>query len=169
MKPSTPEKPYFSHYNISKSKNIVHFMNAASRRRQVVRKMCVVVLRLAHSVSVHMTGDSRVRASMRYAVLPPAFTRGVPPVRFPGGGGSPSITYLYTKRFEEQGCKHRKIMLFYALLSEIRTPPAPVCATFGTPLTSAGGKASNHPRSVGGVRRLTARVPELSIVHCQFL
>ena len=83
---------------------------------------------------------------MRYASLPPALVRGVAPVRLSGAGGSSSPAYPSQKSAKYKNGKHRKIMLFYALLLEIRTPPVPVCATLTTPLVNAGGKASNHPR-----------------------
>ena len=57
--------------------------------------------------------------------------------------GSPSSAYLSQKRAKKNS-KHRKIILFDALLPGIRTPPVPALAQ-GHPLTSAGGKASNHP------------------------
>ena len=62
---------------------------------------------------------------MRYAALPPAFTRGVVPVRtlVPGGVRHP---HPFHKKCEEWNCKHRKIN--YWTLSELRTPPVPALA-----------------------------------------
>ena len=65
-----------------------------------------------------------------------------------GAGGSSSPAYPSQKSAKYENGKHRKIMLFYALLPEIRTPPVPVCATLTTPLVNGGGKASNHPRTL---------------------
>ena len=65
-----------------------------------------------------------------------------------GAGGSSSPAYPSQKSAKYKNGKHRKIMLFYALLPEIRTPPVPVCATLTTPLVNGGGKASNHPRTL---------------------
>ena len=65
-----------------------------------------------------------------------------------GTGGSSSPAYPSQKSAKYKNGKHRKIMLFYALLPEIRTPPVPVCATLTTPLVNGGGKASNHPRTL---------------------
>ena len=74
--------------------------------------------------------------------LPPAFTRGVPPVRtlvaggvrIPGCRALNRIIFLYLPS------------LFLVLFSERyvgdELPPLPVCATITTPLTSAGGKAA---------------------------
>ena len=64
---------------------------------------------------------------MRYAALPPAFMRGVVRVAHTGTGGSPSSAYLSQKRAKKNS-KHRKIILFDALLPGIRTPPVPALA-----------------------------------------
>ena len=77
-----------------------------------------------------------------------------------GTGGSSSPAYHSQKSTKNKNCKHRKIMLFYALLPEIRTPPVPVCATLTTPFVNAGGKASNRPRT------LTTR--QIPICQCTF-
>ena len=81
-----------------------------------------------------------VRGWMRYAALPPAFMRGVPPVRKLVAGGVRYPHLFHKKRTRNKDGKNRKVMLFYALLPEIRTPPATSVGTGGTPLTSAGGE-----------------------------
>ena len=103
---------------------------------------------------------------MRYAALPPAFMRGVVRVAHTGTGGSPSSAYLSQKRAKKNS-KHRKIILFDALLPEIRTPPVPALAQghFNQGMIAPG----NHwnfdslraapPSQVRGARRLTTRVP----------
>ncbi len=82
----------------------------------------------------------RVCGPMRYASSPPAFMRGVPPVLKLVAGGSPSPTYLSQKSAKNKDGKHRKIILFDALLRGIRTPPVTSVRTGDTPLTSAGGE-----------------------------
>ena len=75
---------------------------------------------------------------MRYAALPPAFMRGVVRVAHTGTGGSPSYAYLSQKRAKKNS-KHRKIILFDALLPGIRTPPVPALAQ-GHPPHQCGGR-----------------------------
>ena len=79
-----------------------------------------------------------------------------------GDGGSPSPTYLSQKSAKNKDGKHRKIILFDILLSGICTPPAPVYATFGTPLTSAGGKAAFR------IEPQTVHQTALQIPICRF-
>ncbi len=68
-----------------------------------------------------------------------------------GTGGSPSPTYLSKKDADTRYIRQiQKDNAVYALLPEICTPPATSLRTGGTPLTSAGGKASNHPHTIWG-------------------
>ena len=76
-----------------------------------------------------------------------------------GTGGSSSPAYPSQKSTKNKNCKHRKIMLFYALLPEIRTPPATSLRTGGTPLVNAGGKASNHLRTSSARQIPICRTP----------
>ena len=76
--------------------------------------------------------------SMRYTALPPALVRGVVRVAHTGTGGSPSSAYLSQKRAKKNS-KHRKIILFDALLPGIRTPPVPALAQ-GHPPHKCGGR-----------------------------
>ena len=78
----------------------------------------------------------------RLDALPPAFTRGVAPVRtlVPGGARHP---HPFHKKCEEWNCKHRKIN--YLTPSEIRTPPVPALAQ-GHPPHKCGGQGHvPHP------------------------
>ena len=112
---------------------------------------------------------------MRYAALPPAFMRGVVRVAHTGTGGSPSSAYLSQKRTKKNS-KHRKIILFDALLPGIRTPPVPALAQghFNQGMIAPG----NHwnfdslraapPSQVRGARRLTTRAPKL-VIKFQFV
>ena len=80
-----------------------------------------------------------VRGWMRYAALPPAFMRGVPPVRKLVAGGVRYPHLFHKKRTRNKDGKNRKVMLFYALLPEIRTPPVPALAQ-GHPPHKCGGR-----------------------------
>ena len=83
-----------------------------------------------------------------------------------GTGGSPSSAYLSQKRAKKNS-KHRKIILFDALLPGIRTPPVPALAQghFNQGMIAPG----NHwnfdslraapPSQVRGARRLSTRTP----------
>ena len=72
--------------------------------------------------------------------------RGLAPRIYEGGGkssahgyrGSPSSAYLSQKRTKKNS-KHRKIILFDALLPGIRTPPIPALAQ-GHPPHKCGGQ-----------------------------
>ena len=81
-------------------------------------------------------------------VLAPRIYEGGDTSAHTGIGGSPSPAYLPQKGTKNKDGKRRKIMPLYALPPGIRTPPATSLRTGGTPLTSAGGKASNHPRTL---------------------
>ena len=74
--------------------------------------------------------------------MPPAFTRGVVPVRtlVPGGVRHP---HPFHKKCEEWNCKHRKIN--YLTLSEIRTPPVPALAQGHPPHKCGGQGRVPHP------------------------
>ena len=74
--------------------------------------------------------------------MPPAFTRGVAPVRtlVPGGARHP---HPFHKKCEEWNCKHRKIN--YLTLSEIRTPPVPALAQGHPPHKCGGQGRVPHP------------------------
>ena len=78
----------------------------------------------------------------RLDALPPAFTRGVVPVRtlVPGGVRHP---HPFHKKCEEWNCKHRKIN--YLTLSEIRTPPVPALAQGHPPHKCGGQGRVPHP------------------------
>ena len=92
-----------------------------------------------------------VYGAMRYAALPPAFMRGVVRVAHTGTGGSPSSAYLSQKRAKKNS-KHRKIILFDALLPGIRTPPVPALAQ-GHPPHKCGGQGVYPPaHHLGPVR-----------------
>ena len=80
-----------------------------------------------------------------FPASPPALVRGVPPVRFPGAGGSPSPAYLSQKGAKNKNSKHRKIILYDTLLPGIRTPPS-LRWRRDTPLTSAGGRGRRRSR-----------------------
>ena len=74
--------------------------------------------------------------------MPPAFTRGVVPVRtlVPGGVRHP---HPFHKKCEEWNCKHRKVN--YLTLSEIRTPPVPALAQGHPPHKCGGQGRVPHP------------------------
>ena len=76
---------------------------------------------------------------MRYAALPPAFTRGVVRVAHTGTGGSPSSAFVSQKGAKNKNSNHRKIILFDALVPGIRTPPVPALAQ-GHPPHKCGGQ-----------------------------
>ena len=82
---------------------------------------------------------------MRYASLPPALVRGVAPVRLSGAGGSSSPAYPSQKSAKYKNGKHRKIMLFYALLPEIRTPPGTSVRYSYYPPRKRGGQGIYPP------------------------
>ena len=83
-----------------------------------------------------------VKAQGWLDALPPAFTRGVVPVRtlVPGGVRHP---HPFHKKCEEWNCKHRKIN--YLTLSEIRTPPVPALAQGHPPHKCGGQGRVPHP------------------------
>ena len=84
---------------------------------------------------------------MRYTSLPPALVRGVVPVRLSGTGGSASPAYPSQKSAKNKNGKHLKIMLFALCFRKFVLPPS-LRWRRDTPLTSAGGKASIHPRTL---------------------
>ena len=76
-------------------------------------------------------GQIGICISVWTVVLRPDAVRVLAPRTCEGGGeagGSPSTTYLSQKGAKNPYSKHRKRILFGALLSGIHTPPIPVCA-----------------------------------------
>ena len=78
---------------------------------------------------------------------PPALVRGVVPVRRLVPGGSASPAYPSQKSAKNKNGKHRKITLFTLCFRKFVLPPS-LRWRRDTPLTSAGGEASNHPRTL---------------------
>ena len=85
--------------------------------------------------------------SMRYTALPPAFTRGVVRVAHTGTGGRASPAYPSQKSAKNKNGKHRKITLFTLCFRKFVLPPS-LRWRRDPPLTSAGGEASIHPRTL---------------------
>ena len=81
-----------------------------------------------------------VKVRGRLDALPPAFTRGVPPVRRPGGGGSTNS--------RQQSVKQNSLSVFAVLISHSfferytgdGLPPIPVCALVSPPSQVRGAR-----------------------------
>ena len=85
--------------------------------------------------------------SMRYTALPPRTCEGGGTSPQTGTGGSASPAYPSQKSAKNKNGKHRKIMLFTLCFRKFVLPPS-LRWRRDTPLTSAGGKASIHPRTL---------------------
>ena len=86
-------------------------------------------------------GQIGICISVWTVVLRPDAVRVLAPRTCGGGGeagGSPSTTYLSQKGAKNPYSKHRKRILFGALLSGIHTSPIPVCALVSPPHKCGG-------------------------------
>ena len=108
-----------------------------------------------------------VKVRGRLDALPPAFTRGVPPVRRPGGGGSTNS--------RQQSVKQNSLSVFAVLISHSfferytgdGLPPIPVCALVSPPSQVRGGKDAYRigPRR-SMMRRRTRYTPFIDTSRC---
>ena len=93
-------------------------------------------------------GQIGICISVWTVVLRPDAVRVLAPRTCEGGGeagGSPSTTYLSQKGAKNPYSKHRKRILFGALLSGIHTSPIPVCALVSPPSQVRGARMAAPP------------------------